>query len=288
VGNTMNAAVNVVEVNAENFQTEVVEKSAHIPVMLEFYADAAEPSQQLAPVLRQLADEYQGKFLLARIDVQANQQIVQQLAVKALPTIKIIFQGKMVQELEGPQDAATLRNLLDQITMSPLEQVRGQINQLVEMGQRGQAIELLQQVIAQEPKNFVLHAELCDLLIMENRTDEAKQILASLPDDTEGVERPKNRIQFIELAENLAPLAELQKQVDDDSSDLQGRLDLAYRFIVDDQIEAALDQLLDILKVDRDWQEQKARTTMIQVFELLGKGNELATAYRRKMFTFLH
>ena len=57
---------------------------------------------------------------------------------------------------------------------------------------------------------------------------------------------------------------------------------------VDDQIEAALDQLLAILKVDRDWQEQKARTTMIQVFELLGKGNELATAYRRKMFTFLH
>lgn len=284
----MNAAVNVVEVSAENFQSEVVEKSAQIPVMLEFYAAEAEPSQQLAPVLRQLADEYQGKFLLARVDIQTNQQIVQQLAVRTLPTVKIIFQGKMVQELEGPQDAATLRNILDQITMSPLEQVRGQITQLVEMGQRGQAIELLQQVIAQEPQNFVLHVELCDLLIMENRSDEAKQILAGLPDDTEGIDRPKNRLQFIALAEDLATLAELQMQVDSDGSKLQGRLDLAYRLIVDDKIEAGLEQLLAIMKADRDWQEQKARTTMIQVFDLLGKGNELATAYRRKMFTFLH
>ena len=284
----MNAAANFIEVNAENFQSEVVEKSAQTPVLLEFYADSAEPSQKFAPVLRQLADEYQGKFLLARVDVQANQALVQQLQVRTLPTVKVIFQGKMVQDIEGPQEPAALRSMLDQLTMSPMERVREQIDLLLANGQRQQAIEMLQQVIGDEPNNHALHAELCDLLIMENRVDEAQQILVTLPADTLGIDKPKNRLQFIELASALPPLAELQSLVDDDGSNLELRMNLAYRLIADDQIEAALEQLLELLKLDREWQEQKARATMIQVFDLLGKGNQIATAYRRKMFTFLH
>ena len=284
----MNAAANFIEVNAENFQSEVVEKSAQTPVLLEFYADSAEPSQKFAPVLRQLADEYQGKFLLARVDVQANQALVQQLQVRTLPTVKVIFQGKMVQDIEGPQEPATLRSMLDQLTMSPMERVREQIDLLLANGQRQQAIEMLQQVIGDEPNNHTLHAELCDLLIMENRVDEAQQILVTLPADTPGIDKPKNRLQFIELASALPPLAELQSLVDGDGSNLELRMNLAYRLIADDKIEAALEQLLELLKLDREWQEQKARATMIQVFDLLGKGNQIATAYRRKMFTFLH
>ena len=284
----MNAAANFIEVNAENFQSEVVEKSAQTPVLLEFYADSAEPSQKFAPVLRQLADEYQGKFLLARVDVQANQALVQQLQVRTLPTVKVIFQGKMVQDIEGPQEPAALRSMLDQLTMSPMERVREQIDLLLANGQRQQAIEMLQQVIGDEPNNHALHAELCDLLIMESRVDEAQQILVTLPADTPGIDKPKNRLQFIELASALPPLAELQSLVDGDGSNLEQRMNLAYRLIADDQIEAALEQLLELLKLDREWQEQKARATMIQVFDLLGKGNQIATAYRRKMFTFLH
>ncbi|MBC80548.1 MAG: hypothetical protein CMQ33_06915 [Gammaproteobacteria bacterium] len=284
----MNAAANFIEVNAENFQSEVVEKSAQTPVLLEFYADSAEPSQKFAPVLRQLADEYQGKFLLARVDVQANQALVQQLQVRTLPTVKVIFQGKMVQDIEGPQEPAALRSMLDQLTMSPMERVREQIDLLLANGQRQQAIQMLQQLIGDEPNNHILHAELCDLLIMESRVDEAQQILVTLPADTPGIDKPKNRLQFIELASALPPLAELQSLVDGDGSNLELRMNLAYRLIVDDQIEAALEQLLELLKLDREWQEQKARATMIQVFDLLGKGNQIATAYRRKMFTFLH
>ncbi len=284
----MNAAANFIEVNAENFQSEVVEKSAQTPVLLEFYADSAEPSQKFAPVLRQLADEYQGKFLLARVDFQANQALVQQLQVRTLPTVKVIFQGKMVQDIEGPQEPAALRSMLDQLTMSPMERVREQIDLLLANGQRQQAIEMLQQVIGDEPNNHALHAELCDLLIMESRVDEAQQILVTLPADTPGIDKPKNRLQFIELASALPPLAELQSLVDGDGSNLELRMNLAYRLIADDQIEAALEQLLELLKLDREWQEQKARATMIQVFDPLGKGNQIATAYRRKMFTFLH
>ena len=284
----MSVTANIVDVSAGNFQTDVVEKSMQMPVLLEFYAESAEPSRQLSIVLRQLAGEYQGKFLLARVDIQTNPQLVQQLGIRSLPTIKVISQGKMVQDLEGPQDAQALRSLLDQLTMSPMDRIREQINSLLADRQRSRAIEMLQQLVSREPQNYGLQVELCDLLIMEDRGDEAKQMLSLIPGDTAGIEKPESRLEFNSLVADLPSIVELQSGVEENGNDLQLQLHLAYRLIVDDQMEAALDLLLSILQIDRDWEEQKARTTMIKVFNLLGKGNELATRYRRKLFTFLH
>lgn len=284
----MNASPNIIEVSVQNFQTEVVEKSQQIPVFLEFYADGAEPSEQLAPILNKLATEFSEKIILARVDVQQNQQIVQQLAVRTLPTVKVIFQGQMAQDLEGPQEEATLREMIEQLTMSSVERIREQIKVYLAQGQRAEAIELLQQVISEEPHNHALQTELSDLLIMENRIDEAKLILASLPTDAEGISKPQNRVAFIELANELPPLAELLTAREANEDDLQLQYDTAVRLIADDQIEAALEGLLVMLKKDKSFDDELARKTMIKVFELLGKGDAMATAYRRKMFTFLH
>ena len=284
----MNASPNIIEVSVQNFQTEVVEKSQQIPVFLEFYADGAEPSEQLAPILHKLATEFSEKMILARVDVQQNQQIVQQLAVRTLPTIKVIFQGQMAQDLEGPQEEAILREMIEQLTMSSVERIREQIKVYLAQGHRTEAIELLQQVISEEPHNHALQTELSDLLIMENRIDEAKLILASLPTDAEGISKPQNRVAFIELANELPPLAELLTAREANGDDLQLQYDTAVRLIADDQIEAALEGLLIMLKKDKSFDDELARKTMIKVFELLGKGDAMATAYRRKMFTFLH
>ena len=98
----MSATPYVIDVSVQNFQTEVVDKSRSTPVLLEFYADGAEPSTALAPVLRRLADEYQGKFILARVEIRTSSQLVQQLGVRTLPTLKLIVDGQMAQSLEGP------------------------------------------------------------------------------------------------------------------------------------------------------------------------------------------
>jgi putative thioredoxin len=277
---------NIIEVTVPTFQTEVLEASKQKPVLLEFYAEGAEQSAALAVTLRKLADEYQGKFLLARVDVQQNSQIVQQLGVRTLPTIKVIFQGQIAHEMEGQQEEVQLREMLDQLTMSPIEQIRAQITLLVSQGDRSGAIEMLQQAIAGEPANYGLHVELSDLLIMESRADEARQILSGLPPETEGIAKPQNRLKFIDRAAELPELAVLQSKVSE--QDLQSQYDLAIRLIVDDQIEAALEALLVVLKKDKEFEDQIARKTMIEVFELLGKGDPTATAYRRKMFSFLH
>lgn len=277
-----------VEINAQNFQSEVAEKSQQVPVLMEFYAEGAEQCAPTTALLQKLVAEYQGKFLLARVDIQQNQELVQQLQVRALPSIKIIFQGQMAGNIEGPAEEPQLRETLDQITMSPLDRVREQIDFLLEQGERGQAIEMLQQVIAEEPANFGLHVELCDLLIMEGQIDDARRILSGIPGDTAGIDKPRSRLEFIELAGDLGTLDEQRAKAEADPSDLQARFDYAIKLIVSDQVETGLEELLVILQTDKTWGEEKARLTMIKVFNMLGKGNELATSFRRKMFTYLH
>jgi putative thioredoxin len=284
----MNASPNIIEVSVKDFQQDVVEKSRQIPVVLEFYARGAEPSEQLAPILAKLAVEFGGKFLLARVNVQENQQIVQQLNVRTLPTLKVIVNAQMAQNLEGHQTEAQLREILESLTMSPIERIREQINLLLLAGNRQGAIQMLEEAIGQEPQNHALHVELADLLVMESRIDEARELLATLPVDTLGIGKPKNRIEFSELSASLPALTALIDSVAQQPEDLPLKYQLAVRLVANDQIEEALEILLEMLKIDKDYDEALARRTMVKIFELLGKGDPTATAYRRKMFTFLH
>ena len=304
----MNTSAHSIEINVQNFPSEVVEKSQQIPVLLEFYAEAAQESVAASGLLSRLVAEFQGKFILARVNIQENPQLVQQLGVRQLPTIKLISQGQIALEQAGELNEPQLRSTLEQLTLSPMERIREEIDQLLAQGDRPQAISMLQAVIAEEPKNYGLHAELSDLLIQENQLDEARKILTALPADSEGINKPRNRLAFIDEAETIATASELEAKIAaiDDMADekeqgasparlearLAPRLELEYqlaiRLIVDGRIEPALETLLNMLKQDRLWEDEKARKTMLKVFDMLGRGAELATAYRRKMFSFLH
>lgn len=284
----MEASPVIVDVTVENFQSVVGEQSKTTPVLLEFYAEGAEQCASTSALLQKLAAEYAGKFILGRVEVQQNPQIVQQLGIKALPTIKIIFQGQMAGDIEGPAEEQQLRGALDQITMSPMERVREQVDLLVLQGERQQAIKMLREVIAEEPNNFGLHVELCDLLILEGETNDARQILEAIPQDTVGIEKPRSRLEFLDLAGDLDQLSELQARVSAEPENLRARFELAIRLVVEDRTEEGLDVLLDLMKADREWEDELARKTMIKIFNMLGKGNEIAVAYRRKMFSLLH
>ena len=286
----MSAVVeDIVEVNLENFQAEVVDKSQQVPVLLEFYADQAEQCVSTSAVLRKLVSEYQGKFVLRRVEVQKNSQLVQQMQIRALPTIKIVHQGQVAGGIDGPVDENQLKGALDQLTMSPLERVREEVDNLVSEGERPKAIAMLQEVIADEPSNFALHVELCDLLIIEDRIPEAREILKGLPSDSEGIAKPKSRLEFIDMAKELDDLDSLLTKLESSKDDnYQLKLDAAIKLVTSDRVEEALQILLSIVQADRTWEEEKARKTMIKIFDLLGKGNELATRYRRKMFALLH
>lgn len=276
------------EVTPENFQSDVLERSQQAPVVLLFWAQEVMPSAAQKRDLEQIAGAYRGKVFIGLVDVARDPTLAQHLRIQGLPSMRVVQGGQLVHQLDGPQTDSALRALLDQLTMSSAEVLRQELGALLETGQFDRAMAMLQQAIAEEPQNHGFRLEMADLLARQGRVDEARQVLAGVPEDTDDRERPQARIEFLEEAAGLEPAATLAQRVAADGADLEARYGLAVHAAAAGDCEQALDEALAILQADRTFRDDIGRLTMIRVFHLLGKGSELASRYRRRMFNFMH
>ncbi len=275
-------------VTMENFQSAVVEASAQHPVVLLFWADQVPASVQVKTMVEQVLTDYAGKAALALSDVAQDQSLAPRLQVQGLPSIRIIHQGAIAEQLDGAVDEAQLRAVLDGLTQSSVEAMQGDLDQLIAGGDFAGAVTVLQQSIQEEPNNQGLRVELADVLVLKGDLDDARTVLASIPEDTDGRSRPQNRLEFAEEAAGMDSLADLEAKVQAQPNDLEARYALAVVLVAASKYEAALTLCVEILREDREFREDIGRLTMIRIFEVLGKGNELATKYRRKLFNALH
>ncbi|MEC7560236.1 MAG: tetratricopeptide repeat protein [Pseudomonadota bacterium] len=277
-----------VTVTVETFQTEVVDRSQSMPVVVLFWAEQVPPSVQTKALLETLLDQYAGKFALALSDVATDQNLAQRLQVPGLPCIRVVHKGQIVDQLDGPAEEQQLRAILDQHTQSLDDAIAGDLQQVLERGDFETAIRLLQAAIEEEPNNQSLRVDLADVLVRKGDLEDARTVLASIKDDTAERQRPQTRLEFLEEAAGIPTLEELLSIVASDDADLEAKYQLAVRHVAAEEYEQALLVSLDILRADREFREDLGRTTMIRVFEVLGKGNELAGKYRRKMFNLMH
>ena len=277
-----------VTVTVETFQTEVVDRSQSMPVVVLFWAEQVPPSVQTKALLETLLDQYAGKFALALSDVATDQNLAQRLQVPGLPCIRVVHKGQIVDQLDGPAEEQQLRAILDQHTQSLDDAIAGDLQQVLERGDFETAIRLLQAAIEEEPNNQSLRVDLADVLVRKGDLKDARTVLASIKDDTAERQRPQTRLEFLEEAAGMPTLEELLSIVASDDADLEAKYQLAVCHVAAEEYEQALLVSLDILRADREFREDLGRTTMIRVFEVLGKGNELAGKYRRKMFNLMH
>ena len=284
----MDDQVPIFNVTPENFQTEVIERSQQVPVMLLFWADQVPESAQARAQLESMVGQYQGKVLLGLVDVAVDQTLAQHLRVQGLPSIRVVSGGQLADQIDGPQPESALRELLDGLTMSSGELLRDQLQVYIDTGEYASALAVLQQAIEEEPQNQVFRVELADVLAMQNELDEARRALATIPADTPDVERPKTRIELAEEAAGMGSIGELTDLHQGEPDDLEIRYQLAVVGAAEKQYEFALEHCLAILQADREFREDIGRTTMIRIFALMGKGSEVATRYRRRMFAFMH
>lgn len=278
----------VFEVNPENFQTDVIERSKQVPVLLLFWAEQVAPSVETRNTLAGLTAQFQGKVMLALVDVAQDQTLAQHLRVQGLPSIRVVRDGQLVEQIDGPQPEAALRSLLEQLTLSPADMLRDQLAQLIEQGELDSAVQILQQAVTEEPNNPAFRVELADVLIMTDALEDARTVLAGIPDDTEDRGRPANRLAFVEEARDMEAADALKLALETDPDNLDTRYRLAVVLAVARDYEGALDQAMVILQQDRTFRDDLGRTTMIRIFPLLGKGSEVAGGYRRRMFNFMH
>ncbi|WOG26093.1 tetratricopeptide repeat protein [Endozoicomonas sp. 8E] len=286
----MNELPNIVDLTEENVREVLVEQSAQRPVLLDIWAEWCEPCKSQLPILANLVENYQGKFLLAKLDADQplGQQLMAQLGVRSVPTLVFFHQGQPVQVLSGLQTEVALREVLDPLTISPVERIRLQVDQLIDEGQHEQALLLLQQILQEEPKNHALQVLQVNLLLEVGRLDDAKALMAVLPDDAAGIAQPRAKLAFYEMVVHAPQMAELEARLHDDEKDHEARYQLAIRQVIADENEQALENLLLIVRTDRTFREDGARLLMLKVFDQLGAGDPMAKRYRGKLFGLMH
>ncbi len=277
-----------INVTIETFQAEVVDRSQSMPVVVLFWAEQVPPSVQTKDQLEQMLGQYAGKFALALSDVALDQNLAQRLQVPGLPCIRVVHKGQIVDQLDGPADEQQLRSMLDQHTQSLDDAIAGDLQQVLQSKDFETAVKLLQAAIEEEPNNQTLRVDLADVLVRKGDLDDARTVLASIKDDTADRQRPQTRLEFLEEAAAMPELQPLLAAADEDATDLELKYQLAVRYIAQELYEQALLVSLDILQADRAFRDDIGRLTMIRIFEVLGKGNELAGKYRRKMFNLMH
>ena len=277
-----------INVSIENFQSDVVDASQNMPVVLLFWAEQVPESAHVKGMAEKVMVDYDGKALLALSDVAQDQSLAPRLQVQGLPSIRIIHKGAIAEKIDGAVDEARLRTVMDALTQSSIDALQGNLDQMLAVGDFATAVATLQQSIQEEPNNQGLRIELADVLIRKGDLDDARTVLASIPEETEGRLRPQNRLEFVEEAAAMDSVEDLQAAVAANPQDLESRYALAIVQMVVGETELALQICLDILREDREFRDDIGRLTMIRIFDILGKGNETATKYRRKLFNALH
>ncbi|MCE2459687.1 MAG: tetratricopeptide repeat protein [Pseudomonadales bacterium] len=278
----------IFEVELPSFQADVVERSRQIPVVLLFWTEQVAPAAETKAALERLARQYQGKFALALSDIAKDQTLAQQLRVQGIPSIRVVKDGQLAEQMEGPQGENVLRQLIDRLTQSPAEAIRVQLNQHLEMEDYNGALAILKEAIAAEPNNTGFKVEWADVLLLKGDVDGGRTVLGTIPEDTEERERPATRLEILEEAAGMGSLRDALAETEANGEDLDARYRTAVLLTSERRYEEALEEAMVILRRDRTYREDVGRLTMIRIMTLMGKGSDVAKRYRRRMFNFLH
>lgn len=281
----------VYAVTQSTYPQLVLENSRQVPVLVDFWADWCGPCKMQLPVLLKLAEEYQGKFLLAKVDTDAERGLANLHNIRSIPTMKLFVDGIVVEEILGAQTESTLRALLDKYVARASDAIREQALQLAAAGDVDAALTLLRSAAQTDPDNPRVHVDNLRLAMEAGRVDAAQQVLTDMPRDLRDsaeVRRYAALLGFAARLDGAPDRTELERRVTDAADDLQAREWLAARLAMDGDAEGALEQYLEILRRDRRYGDAAGRKGLLAVFELLGNGGPLVNRYRSQMFTLLH
>ena len=281
----------VVDVSTEDFETVVMTGSQNQPVLVDFWADWCAPCKQLAPVLESLAEEYQGAFLLAKVDTEAHQMLAAQVGVRSLPTVLLVINGQVADHFMGALPESEVRAFLDKHVQAPAADPLTQARALIDAGEVDSAIELLNAVVADDAENHEAFLELAAALNLRGDNDDAAAIVERLPAEYAThptASRIKATAALHALIEDAPNLAECQAQHAKSPEDPEINYLLAARQAQAGQIDEAVARLLDLVRDHRAHREDGARKMLLQIFDLLGKDHPAVRNGRRRLATLLN
>jgi len=247
----------------------------------------------LAPVLEKLVNEFQGRFLLVKIDTDREQEVARQFGIRSLPTVKLFKDGAAVDEFLGAQPESQVRALLDRHVTRESDDARAQAESLRIRGELSAARALLEQAHVGDPDNQGLIPDLANVLMDLGELDSARKALDLIStgvaaDADAEVRAAVGRLAFAELAATSPPPEELERAVEAEPRDCESLYLLAASHLGRGEYEAALDNFIEILRIDRGFRDDGARKGLLSVFEMLGNDHPLVGRYRARMSSLLY
>lgn len=280
----------IVEITADNYQQIVIEGSFQVPVLVDFWAEWCQPCKMLMPVLAKLADEYQGKFILAKLNTEQQQELAGQFGIRSIPTVKLFKNGQPVDEFAGALPEEQIRQFLDQHIPRESDHAVAQAQQLLSQGDADSALAMLTQALADDPANHNISFALAQTFAAMEDTASALAVLDKLPQDMqeqEAVIQLHRQLHFDSMSKDLPDQKTLEQRLAEDENDSEALFQLATHKINSQDYAAALELLLTLMRKDRQYDDDAARKTLLQVFDLMGD-DPLVPRYRSKMMSLIY
>ena len=280
----------IFDATAATFQDDVVNRSISTPVVVDFWAPWCQPCRVLGPVLEKLINEAQGKVLLAKVNIDEEQELAAAFGVQSIPSVFAIHEGQLIDQFQGLVPEAQLREWVKALMPSPIDELIRRGEELEESDPVS-AEGCYREAIEADPKNDAIRIRLARVLLAQSRDDEARRIITDL--ESRGYLEPeaeqiKSKLDLREAAAETGGVEEARAAVQANPNDLSLKIKLADALAVSRKFEEALDLCLEVIQADRDGAGQEAKSTMLKIFDLIGPSSAIVSTYRRKLATALY
>jgi putative thioredoxin len=282
------------DVTEASFMADVIEASREVPVIVDFWATWCGPCKTLGPMLEAAVKAAQGKVRMVKVDVDKNQRIAAQLRIQSIPTVYAFWQGQPIDAFQGAVPASELKAFVDRTAALAgdgglAEAIQAAEDMLTE-GAAVDAAETFAAILGEDPDNAAAYGGLVRAHLALDNLDQAEGLIAAAPAaiaKSKELDAVRAQLELAKQAANAGPEAELRAAVEANPNDHQARFDLAAALLAADNAKEAVDQLLDLFRRDREWNDGAAKTQLFTIFEALKPQDPIVLAGRRRLSSMI-
>ncbi len=279
----------VKDTTTAGFRQDVIAESMKQPVLVDFWAPWCGPCKTLGPVIEKSVNSAKGKVKLVKMNIDEHPQIAGQLGIQSIPAVIAFDKGQPVDGFVGALPESQVTGFIERLVgpvKSAAEDLMKQAEAALEAGDREGALDLYSAVLAEEDENLAAIGAIAKIHVDMGEIETAKDYLSAVPDEKQNdpaIAAVRAAIDLLEQASSVGDLGSLEATVKSDPANHQARFDLAVALAAKGEREAATDHLIEIVKRNREWNDDAARKQLLQFFEAWGPMDEMTKSGRRKL-----